>query len=85
MRHFPLRECGYVIGCIVLLGAMYVGGYYGTIMRVATAEHYDGDDASWRLGRPFMAPRYPADRLEAFFAPIHSLDRMLRPEFWNED
>jgi hypothetical protein len=97
MRHFPLRECGYAIGGLVLLLALYVGAYFLTVSRI--------DRPDWafeKLDPP--DPRiesiahqvfhgeadYPiaanngSDVVRAFFRPIHEADRRLRPDFWND-
>jgi hypothetical protein len=79
MRHFPLRECGYALGVVVLLAAIYVGSYYATVQpkyfrmppgdRACLVE-YRLDDEGW---------------LKVFFAPMHDLDRQIRPEWWEDE
>jgi hypothetical protein len=86
MRHFPLRECGYAVGFLAVLTAIYVGAYCATV------------DRAWRIKRvrdcallsvgevEFTAsPEYPTDFLRGVFGPIHEIDRKLRPRFWSRE
>jgi hypothetical protein len=85
MRHFPLRECGYAVGFVVVLAALYVGSYFALVdrksnrtMLIADLIDLDVDDLRQ------LEPRYPAVWLQGFFGPIHKIDRKLRPDFWSD-
>jgi len=80
MKHLPLRECGYAIGVVVLLAAVYVGAYYAMVGR-------DYDPNRWVVGAcdDCVHAQYPTEHLRAFFAPIHQVDRKARARFWSED
>ena len=78
MHHFPLRECGYAVGFIVLLAGLYVGAYYAMVERVSL--------------KPFSSsPCFASYRMSGvwamqFFNPMHEIDRLLfRPDFWEGD
>jgi hypothetical protein len=72
MRHFPLREIGYAIGFVVLMAALYVGAYYGMV----TKEQFG-------RGRNFVVDyRIGGEWAESFFAPMHQIDREIRPATW---
>jgi hypothetical protein len=73
MRHFPLRECGYAF-VVVALAAVYVGAYYQSVTPSAYAFL---DDRGIK-----MKATYPAEWMQAFFAPVHGIDRELRPDTW---
>ena len=72
MRHFPLRELGYAIGFIVLLAALYVGSYYAMARRVT-------DEGCW------VRYAFLDDWALSLFSPIHTVDRQIRPEFWEDE
>jgi hypothetical protein len=90
MRHFPLRECGYAAGFLVLAGAIYVGAYFSAVERKLT------DTAAAGLLRttgylakhpedPGLRVFYPAEFLNVLFSPMHQVDRRLRSDFWSQD
>jgi hypothetical protein len=85
MRHFPVRECGYAIGFVVLLAAIYVGSYYAMVER----ELIDATpkdivvSGSWRAYVPSY--RFGGEWAWQIFKPLHELDRRLRPEWWDVD
>lgn len=65
------------IGLVLLLPMLYVGVYYGTV------------SPSYNVGPTFEPTPHYFDTsrevkrwLAAFFAPIHWLDRGLRPHVW---
>lgn len=69
------RKHSLILSVVVLmLLALYVGAYYGSAVRFREL-----------LTRTVDA-RYPSfapSRLwELFFAPVHWVDRLLRPDFW---
>jgi hypothetical protein len=85
------RKPGFVLPVAVTLAALlglYVGGYYAMVWRWGRMPRYS-------LG----PPRYPGleDKIEPervsrsqrrrqrFFAPIHWLDRRIRPDAWGPD
>jgi hypothetical protein len=90
MRHFPLRELGYALGFLVLLAALYVGAYCSTVSRGPYLTPLKPLD--FKGGRLFAIagmlvdeePEYSIGGAwgTAFFAPIHAIDRRIRPAFW---
>ena len=79
MRHFPLRECGYTIGFLVLLAAPYIGTYFALVIRLPNVL-YPG---TMRPGMYLRAYRVDEEWVAVFFEPIHSADReCLRPSYW---
>jgi hypothetical protein len=90
MRHFPLRELGYAIGIVVLLAALYVGAYYAMVSRgpylvPLTPLDFKGGRLFAKAGMLFdEEPEYSVGGVwsTAFFAPIHAIDRRIRPTFW---
>jgi hypothetical protein len=62
---------------LAVLSMAYIGGYYATVERVIidwsrledTIPHYS---VPWV---PDVVPHW-------FFAPIHAIDRRIRPDFW---
>ncbi|MCC7422722.1 MAG: hypothetical protein IT428_20775 [Planctomycetaceae bacterium] len=72
--------------CVVLaLTGAYVGSYYATVTPTPI-ELELGGSPSGSPGIPFVADFYeiPIDpgMAETLFAPIHSLDRHMRPNIW---
>ncbi|HVW00877.1 MAG TPA: hypothetical protein VHB77_11075 [Planctomycetaceae bacterium] len=71
---------GMLVGSLLLLGA-YAGAYFALVKpaRVMVMR-------TWPSAEVFVIPRYPrsvwGDGV-AFFAPIHRLDRQLRPDVWD--
>ena len=71
-----------ILAGAVALAIAYGGGYYMLV------ERSRGIDFDFITGKTVVAPHYagfaPATqwRLERFFAPIHSLDRRIRPHVW---
>ena len=76
MRHFPLRELGYVLGyvlgSVLFLAALYVGSYYAMVEKFEC------------LGVGFTCPTYPSgpEWAEGFYSPMHAIDLKLRPGYW---
>jgi len=85
IKHLPLRECGYAIGFVVLLVALYVGGYYAMVERIVTLTSVTpGGVRVSRLEKTVtVGYRFESELLHRIFAPMHALDRRLRPEWWN--
>ena len=82
MKHLPWRECGYAIGFILVLAAIYVGSYYAMVRReysppFSSVWGTDEDD------REFVRPKYSHDDMADFFRPMHEIDRRLRREYWS--
>ena len=64
---------------LVLLGG-YVGAYYGLMKPDSVSVVLD---ARFHISmRPVTVPVYSASWLHSFFAPIHRLDRRIRPHMW---
>jgi hypothetical protein len=80
MRHLPLRELGYAIGFLVVLSASYVVAYCALVDRTELG-------VECILGGQFVLVRYRfgGSSAESFFAPMHKLDRRLRPECWKNE
>jgi len=87
MKHFPLREIGCAVGFILLLGIFYVGGYYALVITHPELL----DPGLLRLKRGTFGPstyriapeyRFGSDNSVRFFAPMHDLDKWLRPSLW---
>lgn len=87
MRHTRWRQLRYAFGAVVLLAAIYVGSYYamverweiepaGVVAEAFVAEAFAVD------GAVFPEYRLRQDWLYNFYAPIHAVDRKLRPDFW---
>jgi hypothetical protein len=78
MRHVPFRECGYAIGFVLLLAAIYVGSYYAMVQKI-----------EFHWGVPFtvdvVSYRFGGVGADSFFGPAHALDQQLRPEFWKRE
>lgn len=62
----------------VLIG-MYVGAYY---WKVDASLRVSSSAVGWRLS-PYYGPWH--DWLSPLFAPMHWLDRRMRPDFWEGD
>jgi hypothetical protein len=82
MRHFLLRELGYVIGFVVLLLAIYVESYY------AMVEKHEFDFLATLGGRSRVIAALPTYRSRQewpayFYRPMYVVDRKLRLDFWN--
>jgi hypothetical protein len=81
MQHFTFRECGYALGSLSLLAALYVGSYYTNVERMQLYNSTNDPPeflATW--------PRYRVGEdswAHDFYAPIHALDRQLRPGVWH--
>jgi hypothetical protein len=85
MRHFPLRECGFLVGFIVVLAVLYVSAYFALVgQKVAFNRNLIVEVLTGKDFRD-VEPAYPADWLEPVFDPIHSIDRRLRPDFWADN
>jgi hypothetical protein len=75
------------VAVVALLLAAYVGAYYATVQPLGKLVSSD----TWMIAVPFYGPEselYHLDnapwqeRLQPFFAPIHWLDRRIRPQVW---
>jgi hypothetical protein len=78
MRNFPVRKYIYVV---VILAAIYVGSYYAMVerweIRSPIAQAFAGDEAT------FPEYRLRKKWLYSLYAPMHAIDRKLRPGFWS--
>jgi hypothetical protein len=86
-----------IIAAIVLLATLYVGAYFGTIRRSGNFfdefhPQYVRSEIDTNASGLFGGPRLvewtdeqhrTQDFLERLFAPIHWIDRRLRPRYWN--
>ena len=74
MRHFPLRECGYAVGFVVVLTASYVGAYYATVERVVNMKgRFDSSfDLAMHDCRGYV--HWSTGVVRPFFNPIHDVD-----------
>jgi hypothetical protein len=83
MRHFPWRECSYALGFLVLLATLYVGAYYAMVERMIGFGGITsrGTRVSTRERTIFVGYRIESVPLDGIFAPMHALDRRLRPEW----
>lgn len=78
MKHLPIRECGWAALVLVVLAGLYVGGYYANVVRVelllgSRSGHSVVNVRVYRVGGTWA---------EAFFAPMHAIDRQIRPAYW---
>ena len=81
MRNFPFLKCIYVV---VFLAAIYIGSYYAMVEKweirspiAQVAQAFAGDEATlpeYRLRQEWVYSLY---------APMHAIDRKLRPGFWS--
>jgi hypothetical protein len=78
MRHFPLRECGYALGVVVLVAAIYVGSYYAMLDHRFVCMAIPGSEA-------IPIYRFWHESSDRFFGPAHELDRMIRPGYWKAE
>jgi hypothetical protein len=80
MRNFPFRKCIYVV---VTLAAIYFGSYYAMVERweispsSVVARAFAGDGAT------FPEYRLRQEWVYSLYAPMHAIDRKLRPGFWS--
>jgi hypothetical protein len=81
LRHFPWRECGYAVGALTLLLALYAGAYYAMVDPFDRVAMISSTYPPPR-GRPIPFYSFGGDAAKAFFAPIHQVDRLLRPQVW---
>jgi hypothetical protein len=77
MKHLPLRECGYAIGVVAFLVALYVGSYYALVEKKEAFAV-----SSWALGN-WPSYRVGGAWAEKLYDPMYHLDRRLRPHIWN--
>jgi hypothetical protein len=81
MRHFPLRECGYAVGFILITAAIYVAAYYAAVVRTPKWSRLLMCERQILFHPEPAHAEYPADILVGFFAPMHEVDRKIRPHF----
>ena len=67
MKHFPAKEIAYAVGFIVLTVGLYAGSYYALVDRTIV----------W--GPPY---KFGGNAAKIIFVPIHKLDRLIRPQYW---
>jgi hypothetical protein len=86
MRHFPLRECGFAVGFVVVLATIYVGSYYATVRR----QYFPPMSATWiengtedDYERLNVHPIYRPECSRTFYSPMYEIDRKLRPDYWS--
>lgn len=58
---------------VLMLPVIYAGAYLALVERPRLADPYFPKSARYRLGGEFS---------ETFFAPLNSMDRQLRPSYW---
>lgn len=64
-------------GALAAILAAYIGGYYAIVGRVTVDSSRLVDTVP-----NFALPRMPDVLSDGFFAPIHAIDRRIRPDFW---
>ena len=69
-----------VATALVLLGA-YVGAYY-RMVEVPDMRPFEGEVAADYSWSHESVPRNPSRSWRRFFAPVHWLDRRIRPHVW---
>jgi hypothetical protein len=80
MKHLPLKELGYAIGAVLLVGAGYVGAYFALVV-----PDYELDRDTLRSTVRFdCVPKYRIGgaSLRRVFDAVHRFDRKVRPETW---
>jgi hypothetical protein len=95
-RFFPWRECGWAVVFLLLLAGLYVGSYYVILDEWESERCRLSAILSRTVGGqlPLHPSPLPEPRLEAryrfggdwvalFFAPMHGLDRIVRPGYWH--
>jgi hypothetical protein len=81
LRHLPWRECVYAVGVLTLLLALYVGAYYATVEPFDYSAFISSRHPPPR-GTPIPIYSFGGESAKTFFAPMHQVDRMLRPDVW---
>jgi hypothetical protein len=79
----------FAVALLLALPMLYVGSYYALVQVYGTrGQDFLGgieNPASLELvTTPFPRYRLMGDKGKTFFAPIHRLDRMIRPQTWAE-
>lgn len=85
MKHFPWRECGWAVLFLLVLAGLYFGAYFAMMRPIVSVSHSERG-VSGRVpfyNRPWM-PHTMAEWASTIFAPMHAIDRALRPDFWAE-
>jgi hypothetical protein len=79
MRMFPLRNLRYSICVTAFMAAFYVGAYYALVEREQVGGELDV------VPRSAVFYRCDWQFLKALFAPMHAIDRELRPVWWQNE
>lgn len=89
MKHLPWRECGWALLFLLALAGLYMGAYYATITpRPRLVSKRYGIGVIGGKTFPVCVPGYhflPEAWVSPVFAPMHNLDRQLRPETWSRE
>jgi hypothetical protein len=82
MRHMPIRELGYAIAFLIVVATLYAGAYFAMVER--TEFRFTGSPLAFPSGDEysFVEYRFGGDAAQSFFAPMHAVDRLLRPKLW---
>ena len=80
MKHLPLRQCGYVLGFVILGLLLYGGAYLAMMERVETSLNDDADPR--RTVVRYCCGNEWSERL---FGPAHEIDRRMRPHLWENE
>ena len=88
MRNVTLRKCLYVM---VVLAAIYVGSYFAMVEKgeilinpaAAVAEAFRAQAEANGARSPWPEYRLRQEWVYSVYAPIHEIDRKLRPGFWS--
>lgn len=83
MKHVPIREIGYALAFLVLLAAVYVGGYYALVIREDDWQIEFGELPRVVIMPPQAVYRLGGDSSKDFFSLLHEIDRRLRPSYWS--
>lgn len=78
MKCFPWREWVWVVPLLVALTGLYVAAYYAN----ARATIVIDNDKTARE-EPYLDGFLASPWGRVIFAPMHAMDRAVRPEFWN--
>jgi hypothetical protein len=70
-----MKNLGYAVGCGALLAALYAGVYYALVERIdyQLIAGFQSHVVRYRIGEEWS---------ESIFAPMHDLDRKIRPGWW---